>query len=104
MKNILKFQRKTSFKFAAPRANEAPEGVVLLSGLVLTVWLPTILWCSVLNELLPLTLIAVTELIGGIVGLALYTNPPLEPPRCVPLRIAPVVPTDRTPLKLPKAA
>ncbi len=104
MKNVLKFRRKTSFKFAAPRAKEAPEGVVLLSGLVLTVWLPTILWCSALNEIVPLTLIAVAELIGGMAGLGLYTNPPLDPPRCVPFTNASGVPTDRTHPKLPKAA
>lgn len=101
---VLKFRRKTSFKFADPRANEAPEGVGLLSGLALTVWLPTILWCSALNETLPLTLIAVTELIGGIVGLGLYTNPPLDPQPCVPLTNAVDEPTDRTHPKLPKAA
>src|ERR1044072_1787261 len=104
MKNVIKFQRKTSFKFAAPRAKEAPEGVVLLSGLVLTVWLPMILWCSALNEILPLPLIAVTELIGGVVGLARYTNPPLDQPHCVPFTHASGVPTDRTHPKLPKAA
>jgi hypothetical protein len=104
MNNIRPLRRQTPFNFPAPRAEQWPEGIALLTGLALTAWLPTILWCAALNHNLPLDIIAVTQVIGGIVGLGLYVHPPANPPRCVPKSIVSQVPNDRDYPKLPKAA
>lgn len=102
MNNVLRFPNKTPFKFSTPRASKVPEGVVLLTGLALTAWLPTILWCSALQENTPLYLIAATELVSVFIGLVLHQSPPRRPPACVPISKAP--PTGQRYPKLPKAA
>jgi presenilin-like A22 family membrane protease len=104
MKNVLAFPPQTPFEFAAPRAEEVPEGAVVLTGLALTAWLPTIMWCSALNQTLPLDLIALSELLGGMIGLALYHSPPSSLPPCVPMSSTPDVPKDRGYTRLRKAA
>jgi hypothetical protein len=62
------------------------------------------LWCSALNQILPLDLIALSELLGGMIGVVLYKNPPANPPPCVPMNKVPDAPTDRGVTTVPKAA
>ena len=76
----------------------------MLAGLALTAWMPTILWCITLNHNLPLDIVAVTELFGGVIGLSLHQYPPAGPPRCVPEKVISQAPHDRDYPKLPKAA
>ena len=103
MSNVLQFPREPNFEFSGPQDDNVPEGSVIFAGLALTTWLPTIIWCSALNNNLPLDLVTSAELVGGIIGLLLYKYPP-SVAHCVPAIQAPDVPTDQDYPQMPMAA
>src|ERR1041385_1885791 len=104
--SVASIESSKSFKFHGPRAGtQPPERPVddqpkpnLLTladyfyiplGILVTAWLPTGLWCAELQNPLPAFLVAITELIGSIIGIVTYRNGPPTPPPAVPANIWP---------------
>jgi hypothetical protein len=81
------------FKFCGPRTREASEGIKLLAGVVLTWWLPSLLYCSVTGQTFPFYLIAGTQAFGVLLGVWMYARPSKSMPSCVPIISIPNVPS-----------
>jgi hypothetical protein len=99
---VIAITSSKTFKFSGPRANqEEPERphdqptdnetktifdlAVLLGGLAVTAWLPTLIWCLVLDHPLPAYLISSSEIFGAMLGALFYAAAAPTALSCVPV-------------------
>ena len=52
-----------------------PEGAMFLAGAAVTFLAPTLLFCAVIGQLLPLYMIAANEAFGAALGFAMFNRP-----------------------------
>lgn len=97
---IIPIESNKSFKFHGRRVqseperplNQEPSGsndelgelLTVLTGLGLTAWLPTLVWCVVAQDSAPAYLVGSSEIIGAIIGVWLYQSGPPNRASCVP--------------------
>lgn len=61
------------------------ELVGFYAGVVLTLLMPTLLYCYVIKQLWPLWVMVSIEALGAILGFVLFKLPPDDFPSCVPV-------------------
>lgn len=88
-----------------PRAPEmVPEGLKLLAGLALTCWIPTAMFCLVLNQSVLLYGMLCDEALGALFGILIYKTSSNRVLSCVPVHHIPDVPSDGDLGEMKKAA
>jgi hypothetical protein len=86
MKKIESIDSRMPFKFCRLRAQErVPEGLKFLTGAVLTLWVPTLIFCWVTGQAMPFYLMVCTEVLGVSIGILMYKKRPDTFPSCVPV-------------------
>ena len=75
------------FKDYDPRAQEkVPEGVKFLAGAALNLWVPTLMYCYVISQILPFYFMVFIEALGVLLGVLMYQKSADEvAPSCVPV-------------------
>lgn len=92
-------------KFCGPRAQEKlPEGVKLLAGVALTLWTPSLFYCLVTGQILPLYVVACNQALGVLLGVWMYERQPRGLASCVPANRIPNVPSGPPIREMDKAA
>jgi hypothetical protein len=83
--NVESFDSKLPFKFCGPQASQkVSEGAEFYAGAVLTYCLPTLTYCVVTRQVLPLLLMAINHALGILIGVLLYEKQNDSLLSCVP--------------------
>lgn len=75
--------------------NEVPDWLIVLAGLGLTAWLPTLVWSLIINHNLPIYLIGSSEMLGSLIGYLFYGASWPALISCVPVTSMPAAPSVR---------
>jgi hypothetical protein len=81
-----------------------PDGVKFIAGVMLTLLLPTLLYCAASGQLLPLCLMAGNEVLGGALGVFMFLKSSAGFTSCVPVTCVPNVPSGSRSAGLKRAA
>lgn len=90
---VVSIDSKMPFKFNRPRArNRVPEGLTFPAGVVMTFWVPTLMYCLVTGQVLPLYSMVFTQMLGAALGVFMYKKQSNDYLSCVPVNHLPNVP------------
>lgn len=81
-----------------------PDGVKFFAGAVLTLLMPTLLYCAVSGQLLPLYLMACNESLGAMLGVLMFMRASTVFISCVPATRIPKAPSGTNSVRLNRAA
>jgi hypothetical protein len=90
---VVSIDSKMPFKFNGPRTyNRVSEGLTFLAGVVMTFWVPTLMYCLVIGQLLPLYSMVFTQTVGAAFGVFMHKKQFNGYLSCVPVNHLPDVP------------
>ena len=79
---LINFRRP--FMFNGYRRHTRVDKLKLVFGLVVTCWMPTLMFCITVGEVLPFFLMFACEMFGTCCGLLMYLRTPNRIDSCVP--------------------
>lgn len=102
---VAPFRRKEFLgEYSSPGEETVPEGAKFLAGAALTLIVPTLLFCAVSGQLLPLYLMAANEALGVAWGFMLFKKSPVGFLTSIPLTRNPNAACDKNAAERKKAA
>jgi hypothetical protein len=66
-----------------------PEKLIFIAGVVLTFWVPALFFCSVIGQVLPLYLLICDHLLGGCLGVLMFSRSAVSSGSVVPKNLVP---------------